>query len=208
MSCTQILFKACKILQYMTLERDNCLYITLCNGIKTIVEGIKTHYSKESIQEVACKVLRNLAVDDGKITCSDDGIYRVTLDNICVEASRLNMDPAVCLALSNLVGSVSNAKRIIRIEGGIQAVLSAMNHHIDHPRIQLEACKALSNLATDDENRTIISNEGGIPLIIYAMKNHCMNVDIQKEAWRTLHHLNSSNSEDQSIISSEVVLKQ
>ena len=56
-------------------------------------------------------------------------------------------------------------------------------------KIAMEACKVLSNLAVNDNNKIRISIEREINLIISAMKNHITLADVQKEAIKVLYNL-------------------
>jgi len=61
--------------------------------------------------------------------------------------------------------------------------------------IQEEGCRALINLATNDDNQVLIVNAGGIAAIVSGMKDRVDHVDMQVEGCGALRNF-AKNAEN------------
>ena len=72
-------------------------------------------------------------------------------------------------------------------------IVRAMDQHELVSYIQESACRALSNLAVNDENSKKMGEAGGIGMILRAMEHHQRVHKVQEEACRTLISLTDNN---------------
>ncbi len=74
-------------------------------------------------------------------------------------------------------------------EGGIEAVVHAMNWGFQDPEIQLNGCSILSNLCSTDTCREAVRQRGGIKALEHALKTHADNADVHSVASAALQAL-------------------
>jgi hypothetical protein len=69
--------------------------------------------------------------------------------------------------------------------GAVEAVVSAMQGHIDHTGLQRAACFTLSDMATDNvENSAEARNAGAVEAVVAAMRMHREDTELQQAACR------------------------
>merc|ERR1719488_45267 len=92
---------------------------------------------------------------------------------------------------------------MIAKEGGVPLILQAMKDYATHAGVQENACRALTNLAVNADNKILIAKEGGVPLILQAMKDYTTHAGVQEYACRSLWNLASNNADNQILIAKE-----
>eukprot|EP00940_MAST-03C_sp_MAST-3C-sp2_P001690 g1690.t1 len=95
----------------------------------------------------------------------------------------------------------ANDKRIAK-EGGIAAILRAMESHKTSEDVQQQGCGALCNLSVNAENQKRIAKEGGIAAILRAMESHKTSEGVQHYGCWALFSF-ASNAENQKRIAKE-----
>jgi hypothetical protein len=80
-------------------------------------------------------------------------------------------------------------------DGGINAILRAMDEHPCEQSVQEEACYALCVLAADGANEDRIGAEGGVRAVLGAMRAHRSSKSVQEQAVAALRNL-SINEEN------------
>ena len=171
--------EACKILYNVSTVSENRFMIPSEDCIQQ---------SCAEFQEEACRKLCNLSINDpDKISRSKRGSFQVVAGSMKRRRSETAIEMETYIALAKLIERFPDIKIAITSEGGIQAIVDAMKEHAAHAGVQKEACKVLSNLAVNDNNKIRISIERGINLIISAMKNHITLADVHKEAIKALY---------------------
>mmetsp|Transcript_40403 Transcript_40403/g.97528 ORF Transcript_40403/g.97528 Transcript_40403/m.97528 type:complete len:257 (+) Transcript_40403:177-947(+) len=78
------------------------------------------------------------------------------------------------------------ASSVIGSLGGISLIISAMARFPDNTFIQLCACGALENLASDSNNRSLIVNAGGAFYVAQAMMRHANETKLEIYGIRAL----------------------
>ena len=134
---------------------------------------------------------------------TNEKMNRMNTTSIIMSMLEYSHDAAVqkmgCAELSDLADSEENKITISR-EGGIEAIINAMNTHLLHVGVQEFSCRALGSLTHhNDENRATVPSEGGIQAIIRAMKLHSTNTNIQEAACRALYNLACDSANNDSI---------
>lgn len=95
-----------------------------------------------------------------------------------------------CAALEQLALNKAEARVVIREEGAIPALVTALREHPKDAALQMSSCAALECLAIDNpENRFAIAEEGGVELIVAALRNHPRTVELQAHAASALANL-------------------
>ena len=110
-----------------------------------------------------------------------------------------NAHPGVvkmCCRVLNTLSTADDAndEKIARA-GGIKLILDAIRgQHKMNTGILENACKALKNLAANEDNQVGIAREGGITTILDAMRVHMQDASIQEHGCGTLVNLTGNNN--------------
>jgi len=107
----------------------------------------------------------------------------------------------VLLELAKLAEKESST---IARTGGLLAIVQIMEHHVDHPGIQVAACQALEKLALDHENEVAISEVGGLEAVIDSMMANFEDEKVHEAGWSALWNMTCQCS-DPSIDMSEAL---
>jgi hypothetical protein len=86
-------------------------------------------------------------------------------------------------------GQPAERCRIWPAEGGISALLGAMQRHPASAKVQAAACYSLCYLTANPANRVRIAAEGGIGALLGAMQRHPASAKVQESACITLWNL-------------------
>jgi hypothetical protein len=71
--------------------------------------------------------------------------------------------------------------------GGLDAVLKAMENHVESPEVQLEAIGALEKISTSNEQNTAyLCSHGGLEAVVQAMSRHVEQQHLQERGCRVL----------------------
>ena len=84
-----------------------------------------------------------------------------------------------CAALQNLACNNVNNRNTIAREGGIKAILDAMEKHKSKGVLQKKGCSVLLNLARNVNILKTIKEKGGINVICNAMDIHTSNDEMK-----------------------------
>eukprot|EP00940_MAST-03C_sp_MAST-3C-sp2_P001545 g1545.t1 len=107
-----------------------------------------------------------------------------------------------CGALLNLAMNKKN-RTCSAIQGGIAAVLRAMDSHKTDDGVQEYGCWALQNLAFSKMKREQLANQGGIAAILRAMESHKTSEGVQEHGCGALYSLTCNNVENKKRIAKE-----
>lgn len=102
-------------------------------------------------------------------------------------------------ALSHYAADDKNHGTMART-GALLAIVRAMETHVDHSGIQVQACRCLEKLALDHDNELAIGEVGGIEAILGAMMSHSENSLVQEAAWAALWNLTCGNADHQMVV--------
>ncbi len=103
--------------------------------------------------------------------------------------TQLSIQEFGCAALWSLGQQSTGIAARIGCEGGISAVLQAMDEHPCEKNVQEEGCYALCVLAADNANGEKIGLEGGISAVLGAMRAHRSAISLQEQAVAALRNL-------------------
>ena len=108
------------------------------------------------------------------------------------------VESALQLLVDKLVHSTDGItfRNAIARNGGILAIVRAMEQHVEHSGIQIAACRALEQLALETENELAIGEVGGVEAILGAMMTHFTQIDVQDAAWSALCNCTCGNACD------------
>lgn len=129
----------------------------------------------------------------------------VVIDTMVAHESTEGIQERGCAILA-LLSSTENLQVNLCIAetDGIDMIVSALAIFSANPRIQIDACKALSHLSVDHESRMLIASQGGLILLVNAMQSNLDNVDLLEGACAALLNL-SSDAEEQVLADSNIV---
>lgn len=151
------------------------LEISKQGGIQVTLQVMKTHIGNSLIQEPAVGLLWHLGYTEDKTTMD------LLCTKICVqqilEAMSLNRDNAYLQegALGALVQITQTSIDCIKLDFArkvVDEIIITMRAHPKVPAVQINACGALCNIASFDENTSLICNRGGLDSILSAMRVH------------------------------------
>jgi hypothetical protein len=95
-----------------------------------------------------------------------------------------------CIALWRPARLDSTQQDAIGAAGGVHAVLSAMQRHVDSEAVQESGCGALSLLVQHSVvNATSMLSAGGVSTVLSTMRRHCHSVAVQDCGTRVLRGL-------------------
>lgn len=104
-----------------------------------------------------------------------------------------HVQAAACEALAGLTDSDDNQRVKVAAEGGIGAIVGAMQRH-PSAKVQAAACRALWNLTyNNDANQVKVAAEGGVGAIVSAMQHHPTNAEVQQAGCGALFNLTHNN---------------
>ncbi|KAJ1469153.1 hypothetical protein T484DRAFT_1597717, partial [Baffinella frigidus] len=66
--------------------------------------------------------------------------------------------------------------------------------------VQEQGCKALRNLALNNENRAAIARAGGIEAVVAGMGAHTLFAEVQRSGCAALGNLSFNNNENKTVI--------
>ena len=149
-----------KIVDSCEKPRNTINILVSAGGIKAIVAVMDAHLNNAIIQESGCLALAN-------ITAADETKWKV-LRNITAKVLR------------NITANADEIKRKVVDEGGIKAVVAAMNAYLNNATIQIRGCAALGNIAALAENQPKVAAAKGIEAVVAAMEAHLKYADVQE----------------------------
>jgi hypothetical protein len=142
-----------KIVDSSKNPRNTINILVSAGGIKAIVAVMKKHLDNAIIQKSGCWALRNIAA----IAAADETMWEV---------------------LRKITANADKTKRKVVAEGGIEAVVAAMNAHTRVADVQENGCAALGNIAMlSEENMEKVAEKGGIEAVVAAMEEHLNNAE-------------------------------
>jgi hypothetical protein len=168
--------------------------IVLKGGIEVVLTAMKTHSEHESIQEEACRTLKNLMkyYDQAKLQVArHKGITRI-LQAMMTHPEYATVQRQACYALTSL-----SCLKIISDEllckQGHAVLLKTMQHHNDDPYVLAEAWRTLTNIVIHAMSNTLDEEIAahGLPLVFEALQKFadCTLVPIQARGLTLLAHL-------------------
>ena len=145
-----------KIVNSSENSRNTIDILVSAGGIQAIVAVMNAHLDNAIIQESGCLALANITANETK--------WKV-LGNITAKV------------LGNITANADETKRKVVAEGGIEAVVAAMNAYLNNATIQIRGCAALGNIAMLAENMQKVAEKGGIEAVVAAMNAHLNNAE-------------------------------
>ncbi len=172
-------------------HREPALHKPLCAAsLACVLAAMDAHPRATGVQEYACWVLQNLAVNSANrvAIAAQGGISRLLS---VMDSHRGVVDvwqPAIgalsCLAFENVDNAVDIARR-----GGVARVLGAMDAHVDEGELQMWACGALWGLSYSRVGMADSLAGGGVAKIRRALVGHPFNEKLQEWGRNALANL-------------------
>lgn len=162
------------------------------NVLKAITMIMQKFCKNVRLSTVGCSVISALATGDSAVqkAFGAAGAVQVVVD--CIESNQdedEQMTEAALRALSTLTWVPEN-RDVIRVQRGIDVIVSTMGKHGPSPSIQTEGATLLANCAYEsEENKRVIADNFGIDLIITAMKQFQHDIELQSRACLALRNL-------------------
>ena len=101
------------------------------------------------------------------------------------------------------IADLEARKKMVTVNGGIGALVAAMQQMPLHAEVQEQGCRALASLAKkSDENQTAISDGNGVEAIVSALSHpaHRANASLHKHGCRALRNLAAKHSSNKGLI--------
>ena len=118
----------------------------------------------------------------------DDNVFRHVLLTMKKHDAVLEVQKWGCIALRCFARHAKNTIAIAKA-GGIRQIMQSMDMHIGEPSIQVEAFKALFNLAFNAENQKNIVHNNGLSLILKVFQFHQNVREVNEFGCNLLHNL-------------------
>jgi len=168
--------------------------IVLKGGIEVVLTAMKTNAMEESVQEEACRTLKNLMkyYDVAKHQVArHKGIARI-LQAMMTHPEYANVQRQACYALTSLSCLKSISDELV-IKQAHAVLIKTMQHHNDDPYVLAEAWRTLTNIVIHAMNTELDEEiaSHGMPLIIRSLGKFadCTVVPIQARGLTLLTHL-------------------
>ena len=108
--------------------------------------------------------------------------------------SECKIQRAACQTLADLAFEHLHSAKIAD-EGGIESIVAAMRGHKPDRDVQLQALRALGNLAVHgNEVQDLIAGHGGIESVVEALRSHAGDSAVQLQGLRALGNLAYSHA--------------
>jgi uncharacterized protein YwbE len=91
----------------------------------------------------------------------------------------------------------------VAAEGGVSAVVTAMENHPTDAKVQAAACAALRNLAVNADNQVKVAAECGVGAVVTALQRHPTDAKVQEAACSALGNLALNNADNQVKVAGE-----
>jgi hypothetical protein len=168
--------------------------IVLKGGIEVVLTAMKSHSDHESIQEEACRTLKNLMkyYDQAKLQVArHKGITRI-LQAMMTHPEYATVQRQACYALTSLSCLKSISDELV-CKQGHAVLLKTVQHHSDDPYVLAEAWRTLTNIVIHSMNHTLDEEIAahGMSLVFEALYKFadCRLVPIQIRGLTLLTHL-------------------
>ncbi|KAL6055866.1 hypothetical protein QOT17_016489 [Balamuthia mandrillaris] len=157
-----LLTYACWALEQFASENPvNQQAIFEAKGVEAIITAMKAFPESKRLLFSALGALLNLSCNDDIEKASiSTGVIEIALDTIKRHNDVLLRYSGVWL-LANLSHTFDENRRYIAKNGGIDAIVAAMDEHKDFSDLMSHGCLALVNLGKLDENLELLKQKGG-----------------------------------------------
>eukprot|EP01147_Barroeca_monosierra_P001988 gene1988-5068_t len=188
---SQVLREGCAAICSLAIKHESKEFLINNDAIATIVSAMETHQSDASLQRDACLALCTLCSGNmhAKMQSAARGVIASAL-------SAMQTHPNNCLVLQQacwLLGSLGindDVKRYIDDEGGIHAIVTALNADKEDVDLQRKGISALTNIAArSDIFAATVLQAGGIVAAKAAMKMHSKNITVQDTVLRCFRNV-------------------
>ena len=176
-------------------------------NVRAIVQGMRT-YRQESVQEQACRALRQLASIDKEAVATAGGIVAI-ITALQQHRTHAGVQKQGCGALKNLAvdrHGIGNAqiKEAICLKGGIAAVVVALQQNRTHVDVLEEGCRTLRYLADGNaQGKLQVAEADGISVIVMALQQNPMHMGLQEQGCAALRYIAEDNPSNMMIIATK-----
>jgi len=182
MNAARLQRHGCAALANLAIE-SAAVPVVKAGGIQRVSLAMEGHLDDPAVQEEGCSAIANIA-------CADS-VTRLQLAKaggavrVCEAMRRHPAVPSLqqegLAALANLCWG-DMQKRHVQDVGGVDCIFAAVNAHLADAEIQEWGCKALHNLAcNNDALRRSLIQQGALAAICNAMREHGANAGVQQE---------------------------
>jgi len=172
--------------------------------IAIAVGVMKQYKASANIQTQGCRFLLRLSeiqLQQPKLTAA--GGVGATITAMTNHEANVEVQEQGCIVLHNLGSSNASSKTKIASLRGIQAIVKAMDEHLECESLQLHAIWALQVLIPNRTNQDIMAASGGIEQLLKGLNKFPMSPAIQDRGCRALGNLAYSHAENQKKIMDE-----
>ena len=173
------------------------------DGIGRVADAMATHMTDASVQVEGCSAVANLACADRKtrLALMKVGGPQLVCRAMQHHLSDENVQQEGCAALANLCwGEVQ--KQEVHTAGGTTCIFAAVRAHPKCAGVAEWACKALHNLAcNNDAMRSSLLKQSSIELVCSMLKDHPESSGVQLEGCITLASLAKADEDVKELIS-------
>jgi hypothetical protein len=132
----------------------------------------------------------------------NDEIFQHVISIMKAHSKLAELQKWGCIALRCFARHAKNTIGIAKL-GGISQIMESMGLHIENTFIQVEAFKALFNLAFNSNNQKDIVNNGGLSLILKVFQCHQNVREVNEFGCNLLHNLAFKNLTNKQAIAAQ-----
>mmetsp|Transcript_92085 Transcript_92085/g.269438 ORF Transcript_92085/g.269438 Transcript_92085/m.269438 type:complete len:373 (-) Transcript_92085:168-1286(-) len=145
----------------------------MSEDVEAIVERMRNATADQSLQEVSCMRLEELALDASlKQRIAVCGGVDAIVSAMYAHPAALHLQEHACAALGNQAWEAADQRLALVDQGALRAVIMAMLQHPSDFRVQEEACWAIRSCCLIEDGRREIAECGGLQRILSAMQEH------------------------------------
>jgi len=147
--------------------------IYAADGITKILSSMKTNEDELDAQILGCKALAHLSLDEVvREAMGEEGSIEHLFKIMSRYEDSAPLQIVACSALINLSFDSEENKAKIGSEEGVKTLVSIMQRHLNHEKVQLLGATVLRNISTLEGVRDTVVQSGAIPALIRAMEVH------------------------------------
>jgi len=172
-----------------------------------MVNAMKKHPDNETLQDVACEALFNLAEHAHlklQLGTKYDCITAVT-QAMKTHPRNLDVQEHGCRLISSLLLQKQNLELVVKGEA-LECIIKSMRAHPMSPHLQEHGCFSIMLMASMSEELCTRIGAPGVDVVVSALKVHRNNAIVQKQACRALRELSRDADNAQRIVDESAVV--
>jgi hypothetical protein len=168
---------------------ENQQKMTEHHAVNDVIRFMAKFPDKASVQQYACGVLWNMALNDGnKRAIVENGGLDIILDAMRAHRSNCRLQWCACGALWTIAAHF-DYQRILMEKNGVHELVVTMNYHNKDSSVQTLGCGALATLAMHDANQRPMQEENCAQCVVNALRVFPTDLELQTQGCSALRNL-------------------